>query len=237
LARRRPPLRQSLGPVAAAAAALAAFVLPPAALGGAVTKSKSANLDRDAALERVVPEQVCETAATGANVSACGPGQFAQRRIVIEDTCKGVRYSRVVSTEQDAVIKLVVSNFEDVTPRPEIFFDLRSGAGGRVGEVRIVSWEEGTPPACPNARMLFRYPSRRTLGRVPRGAKSHDTFDATLRDVTKRYGGKEVRLRETYVDANDALCCPSFERVTWFGYNAGKDLYVRLRTHVKRIRK
>lgn len=157
---------------------------------------------------------------------------------MVEDTCNGAPYTRVISSEHEAVIALVVSNFEDLTPRPEIFFDLRSGAGGRVGEIRVVSWEDGpTATACPAPRNLFRYPSKRTLGRVPRRARSHDTFDATLRDVTKRYGGKELRLRETYVDRNDALCCPSFERITWFGYSAGRDLYVRFRTHVKRIRK
>jgi hypothetical protein len=39
------------------------------------------------------------------------------------------------------------------------------------------------------------------------------------------------------VDRNDALCCPSFERITLFGYNAGMDLYVKFRSTVKRIRK
>jgi hypothetical protein len=218
-----------------AAAVLAAFILPAVALGRPITKPKTVNLDGDPALEQVIPQEVCEAPAGGATAAVCGPDQFAQRRIVIEDTCNGVPYSRVVSTEQEAVIKLVVSNFEDLTPRPEIFFDLRSGAGGRAGELRIVSWEEGTSPACPNARALFRYPSKRTRGRVPGRAKALDTFDGSLRDVTKRYAGKELRLRETYVDADDALCCPSFARITWFGYSAGRDLYVRFRTHVKRI--
>jgi hypothetical protein len=220
-----------------AVAALSLLAIPPLAGGRIITKARVANLDADPALEKVGPQEVCEPPASGAVAAVCGPDQFAQRRIVVEDTCDGVAYSRVVSTEQEAVIKLVVSNFEDITPRPEIFFDLRSGAGGRAGEMRIVSWEEGTPPACPNARALFRYPSKRTRGRVPLRAKSLDTFDGSLRDATKRYAGKELRLRETYVDANDALCCPSFERITWFGYNAGKDLYVRFRTHVRRIRR
>ena len=55
--------------------------------------------------------------------------------------------------------------------------------------------------------------------------------------MSKSHAGKELRLRETYVDRNDALCCPSFERITLFGYNAGMDLYVKFRTTVKRIRK
>jgi hypothetical protein len=212
--------------------------VPALAIGVPVTKTKVVNLDGDPELEQVIPQEVCATFAGSADTSACAPDQFPQRRVVVEDTCNGAAYTRVVSSEQEAVIKLRVSNFEDITPRPEIFFDLRSGAGGRVGEIRIVSWEDGpTPGSCPEPRALFRYPSKRTRGRVPKRAKSGDTFDAALREVSKHYAGKELRLRETYVDRNDALCCPSFERITWFGYSAGRDLYLRFRTNVKRIRK
>jgi hypothetical protein len=221
-----------------AAAVLAAFILPAVALSRPITKPKTVNLDGDPALEQVIPQEVCEAPAGGATAAVCGPDQFAQRRIVIEDTCNGVPYSRVVSTEQEAVIKLVVSNFEDLTPRPEIFFDLRSGAAARVGEIGIVSWEDGATAAdCPVARTLFRYPSKRTSGRLPRRAKAVSSFDAVLRDRSKRFGGKELRLTEFYVDRNDPLCCASFRRVTWFGYSAGRDLYVRFKTRLSRIRR
>jgi hypothetical protein len=171
-------------------------------------------------------------------VPPCATDQFTQRQVVIADSCNGVPYSRVVSSQQEAVIKLTVSNFQSITPRPEVFFDLRSGAGARFGEIRVVSWQDSqVPGSCQEPRTLFRYPSKYTRGRVPRKAKSHDTFGATLRNVSKKYAGKEIRLRETYVDRNDALCCPSFERNTFFGYNAGMDLYVKFRTKVKRIRR
>lgn len=221
-----------------AAAVPAALVFPALAPGGVVTKSKRVNLDDDPQLEQVVPQEVCLPLADQAAASDCAPDQYPQRHVVIDDTCAGAPYEQVVSSEQDAVVELTVSNFEPVTHRPEIFFDLRSGASFSVGEIRIVSWEDATSPtACRKPRTLFLYPSRRTRGRVPRGARFHDTFDATLRAHTKRYPGKELRLSETYVDRNDALCCPSFERVTWFGYSARKDLYVRISTHVNRIRK
>jgi hypothetical protein len=208
------------------------------AAGRVVTTTKIVNLDDDPALEEVVPQEVCLPPAGEAAVSDCPPDDLAQRHIVVQDTCGGAPYARVISSEQEAVIKLKVSNFETITKRPEIFFDLRSGAGGRVGEIRIVSWEDADNPAyCREPRNLFLYPSRRTRGKVPHHAKSHDTFDATLRNHSKRYAGKELRLRETYVDRNDALCCPSFQRITWFGYSAGKDRYVRIGTRVKRIRK
>jgi hypothetical protein len=217
---------------------LAALVFPALTTGRVVTTTKIVNLDDDPQLEEVVPQEVCLPPAEDAAISDCPPSRIPQRHIVVQDTCGGAPYAQVISSEQEAVIKLKVSNFVNITRRPEIFFDLRSGAGGRVGEIRIVSWEDASSAtACREPRALFAYPSRRTLGKVPRRAKSHDTFDATLRNKTKRYAGKELRLRETYVDRNDALCCPSFERITWFGYNAGKDLYVRLGTHVRRIRK
>lgn len=109
---------------------------------GEVTQTRVANLDGDPDLEQVIPQEV--------------PGTYPQRRIVISDTCNGAPYARVVSSEQDAAVALEVSNFEDITPRPEIFFDLRSGAGARVGEIRIVSWEDGpTPGACPAPRDLY----------------------------------------------------------------------------------
>jgi hypothetical protein len=221
-----------------AAGVLAALCFPVLAAGRPVTQTKTVNLDDDPALEEVIPQEVCLPLPEEASVSDCSPTRYSQRHIVIQDACGPVPYASVVSSEQEAVITLKVSNFEPITARPEIFFDLRSGAGGRAGEIRIVSWEDtNNPSACRQPRDLFRYPSRRTRGKVPRRAKSHDTFDATLRNHTKRHAGKELRLRETYVDRNDALCCPSFERITWFGYNAGKDLYVRIGTRVKRIKK
>jgi hypothetical protein len=219
-----------------AAAALSLFAIPPLAGGAVITVPRTTNLDDDPLLEQVIPQEVCLPPGA-AVVPPCAPDQFTQRQVVIADSCNGTPYTRVVSAQHEAVIKLVVSNFQDITPRPEIFFDLRSGAGGRAGEIRIVSWQEGPTVGCQEPRTLFRYPSKYTRGRVPRKARSLDTFDATLRDVSKSHAGKELRLRETYVDRNDALCCPSFERITLFGYNAGMDLYVKFRTTVKRIRK
>jgi hypothetical protein len=203
-----------------------------------VTRAKTVNLDADPDLEQVIPQEVCVPFAGGAAIADCAPDQYVQRRIVIEDTCNGVPQASVVSSQQDAVVKLEVSNFEDLTPRPEILFDLRSGAGARFGEIRVLSWED--PPAmggCSRARTLFRYPAKRTRGRRPHGAVAVSTFAVSLRNLTKRYAGKELRLYEYYVDRNDPLCCASFKRVTDFGYSAGRDLYVRFRTHVKRIRR
>jgi hypothetical protein len=202
-------------------AACGAALLVPASAPAVVTEPRAVNLDGDSDLEQVIPEEV-----------------ELGRRLVVRDTCAGAPYTTVISSEQEAVVTLRISNFADITPRPEIFFDMRSGAAARVGQIGIVSWEEGASlGACSAPRALFKYPAKRTRGRLPRKAKAVSTFDATLRDVSKRHAGKELRLTEFYVDGNDPLCCASYRRVTWFGYSAGRDLYVRFKTRLKRIRK
>jgi hypothetical protein len=216
---------------------LAAVVLPAVALGQVITETKVVNLDGDPELEQVIPQETCTTFADGAGASACAPEQFSLRRLVIEDTCAGAPYAKVISSEQDDVSQLQVRQLDGLTPRPEVFFDLRSGATGGAGEVRIVRWDDGPPGGCPDAKDLFRYPTKKTRGRIPRGAKFRDGFTERIRNFTKRYAGLEIRVSEYYVDRDDANCCPSFRRLTWFGYSGGKDRYERYRTRVKRIKK
>src|SRR5262249_55578897 len=119
----------------------------------------------------------------------------------------------------------------------EIFFDMRSGASGRVGDTRLVRWGDSSDAACPKPRTLFRYPSNRTRRHVPRGAAYHDSYSVRIREASKRYAGKEIRLIETYLDRNAPCGRASFKRTSYFGYSAGKDTYVRYRTRVVRIRK
>jgi hypothetical protein len=100
--------------------------------------------------------------------------------------------------------------------------------------VRIVDERRGV---CPHPRVLFGYPEKSTLGPIPRGAVGRDSWSPVLRDFTHRYRGKEIRLSETYVDRNDALCCPSFKRVSHFRFARARDEYVRYSTRVRRIEK
>lgn len=74
------------------------------------------------------------------------------------------------------------------------------------------------------------------MGRIPRGAAGRDSFDVGLRDYSRRYRGKELRVDETYVDRDDAFCCPSFRRISHFRFDRRRDRYVRYATKVKRIR-
>jgi hypothetical protein len=212
------------------------LVVPAVALGQLITDTRTVNLDADPALEQVIPQEVCTSLAGGAATSACTPDQYTQRRVVIEDTCKGGPYALAVSSVQDTVDRLMVANLDGLTPRPEIFFDMRSGASGRVGDTRVVRWDDGPAGGCPQARTLFRY-SKKTRGKVPRGAAYRDNYSVALRELSKRYAGKEIRLLESYVDRNDPFCCPSFKRTSFFGYSGGKDSYERYRTRVKRIKK
>jgi hypothetical protein len=215
-----------------------AAVTLPAALGA--NRTISANLDSDRSLEQVVPRRLCEAPDGTLTVPPppCSDDQFPRRRIEVEDSCDGKQFTFAISSVQDFVDRLRVTNADGTTKRPEIFFDIRSGATGRGGEagvVRILDDRRGT--TCPRVKVLFRYPSKATRGRIPRGAAGRDSWSPILRDFTRRYRGKEIRLIETYVDRNDAFCCPSFERVTYFRFSRPRDRYVRYRTHVRRIKK
>jgi hypothetical protein len=200
--------------------------------------TRSANLDSDPALERVVARQLCEASDGKLTRPPCSEDQFPRRRMEVEDECAGKPYTFAISSVQDFVDRLRITNADGTTKRPEIFFDLRSGATGRDGEtgvVRIIDERPGR--SCPSLKILFLYPSKSTLGRIPRRAAGRDSWSATLRDFTRRHRGKEIRLTETYVDRNDPFCCPSFERVSYFRFSRPRDRYVRYRTLVKRIGK
>jgi hypothetical protein len=156
---------------------------------------------------------------------------------VIEDTCNGKPYTRDISSVQDTVDRLRVIDADGATQRPEIFFDTRSGATGRGGDARVVRYDPDDSGSCWKPHRLFRYPTRATLGRIPRGAEGRVGFSPFLGNFRNRYGGREVRMIETYVDRDDAFCCPSFRRVSYFRYRSGPDRYVRYRTRVNRIKK
>jgi hypothetical protein len=219
-------------------AALALLAIPSLATGQRVTASKIVNLDGDPALEQVIPQEVCTSLSSRVHAAACTPEQYSQRRIVIEDTCNTTPRAVVVSSVQDIVNRLSIVNLDGLTPRPEIYFDLRSGASGRVGDTRIIRWDDpAAAGTCEHIRTLFKYPSRRARGKIPRGASYRDNYGVRVKEFSKRYPGQEVRLTETYVKRHDAFCCPSFERTSYFGYSGGKDAYERYSTRVKRIKK
>jgi hypothetical protein len=217
---------------------VALAALAPAALADGVNRPRSANLDSDSYVERVIPQEVCESTDGALRLPQprCADDQLSRRRIVIEDICAADVYRRTISTVQDFVDRLRIVEADGRTARPEIFFDIRSGATGRGGESRVVRYDDPRPGAtCPHPRVLFRYPTRATLGRLPRGATARSGYATFVRDYSRRFRGKEVRLDELYVDRNDAFCCPSFRRVTYLRYARKRDRYVRFRTRVSRL--
>jgi hypothetical protein len=221
------------------AAASLLLALPVAVAVGVERQILSANLDSDSDLERVVAQEVCEGTDGSLHLPqpTCAADQLSRRRVTIEDTCVGEPYTRRASSVQDYVDRLRVTEADGTTERQEVFFDLRSGATGRGGDIRVVHYDQGKGGACPQPRALFRYPTSSTLGPIPRGAAGRDSFSAFLRDYRRRYPGKEIRLIETYVDRNDAFCCPSFRRVTHFRFSPKGGEYIRYRTRVKRIKR
>jgi len=229
--------------IAARLLALTLLLVPAAVASGDAAGPISANLDNDPQLERLVPEEVCESIKTGSDRPTpppCGETEFSRHRIVVQDTCPGDQPRRItLSSVQDTVDRLRVVEADGKTKRPEIFFDMRSGATGRGGEIRVVRYSPPAGIACHGgkARRLFRYPSHATLGRIPRGAAGHDSFSAFLGNYERRFAGKEIRVIETYVDRDDAFCCPSFRRVTYFRFSRARDEYTRYRTRVTRIKK
>lgn len=224
--------------VSAVAPLVVLFIAASAAFAVNPNRTRTVNLDSDPEPERIVPRPLCEASDGTVSLPApiCGEDQLARRRIEVEDTCNGAPYTRVISSVQDDVYRLGVTEADGSSERPEIFFDLRSGATGRGGDVRVVRYGKAGDQGCPEPRVLFRFPSKRTLGRIPRGAAGRVGFGVTLHDYTRRYRGKELRVTETYVDRDDPFCCPTFKRVTRFRFDRRRDLYVRYRTKVSKIK-
>ena len=102
-------------------------------------------------------------------------------------------------------------------------------------------WEDGPDAGgVPAARAtLFRYPSKRTLGRIPRQAAVAPTASTrSCANVSKRYAGKEIRLSEYLRGPQRRPLLPELQAHDAISVTTrGKDLYVRYRTRVKRIRK
>ena len=182
---------------------------------------KRGDLDGDAGIERArtAPRPVDGEQWTEVRVSDdCPDGTLTDRRI------SGVE-------ESLARLRLVAA---DTRPGREVFVELRSGASGRNGEARLVAWR--STERCPGPRRLFRYRTERS-SRPPRGAlRGASNFGASVRDVERRFAGREVVLDEAFVTRRaPSGCCPSFQKRSYFRYDARSDRYRRYRTRVVRL--
>jgi hypothetical protein len=222
------------------ALALAIVALAHAHTGhGVGERPRLANVDGGPELERVFTHSYCQAAdgtLSEPQATKCPAGTFPRHRIELDDTCAGQPRAVALSTVQDFVVRLRVTDVDGDPAFNEVFVDARSGASGRGGVTRLVRMRTDGSDACAQAVSLFRYPSRAANSKLPRGAVARSSWDAEVRDYAHRYGGKEVRLLETFVDRNDPYCCPTFLRTTFFRLARKADRYVPFRTAVMRIK-
>lgn len=234
--------RKGVGALATVVVTLALFGAA-LALAEGVELPASSDLDGDGQAEKAMALELCESSSgrTREADPPCRKRELVRQRVAIEDVCHGEMVRYLVSQTHDYVKKFELVEVDGDATRPEVFFEMRSGAAARGGEIRIVSYEAvGNPPPVPQARPcnatrnLFRYPSVRTVGRIPAGERFRVGFYASLRDYSPESAGEEVRLTETYVDRAGSFCCPSARRITHFRYEPQRDRYVRYRTRVTR---
>jgi hypothetical protein len=202
---------------------------------GTGERPRVANLDGGPQLERVFSRPLCETQdgrLIDAGGAPCARGTLPQHRIELQDVCAGGLRSLPLSSPQDLVVRLRATEVNADPARKEIFFAAVSGLTGARGESRLIRMRQDSGAGCPRAESLFHYPSRTTVGRLPRGAVARATWDTEVRDYTRRFAGKEIRVLETYLSGSDSSCCPSFLRKTYFRLAHERDRYQRFRTEV-----
>jgi hypothetical protein len=209
------------------AAALALMAAPPA-LALFKPKTLSGNLDSDPNVEQVktvrVPDPSDPTDDT-----------LAQTAVDVVDKCGSNTLEVRVAGPQEALVTLKLVN-ADTRPGKEVFADLRSGASGRVGEIDLVAWRKGpSSQFCAQPRDLFKYTSRHPTRRPP-GTVAMTDFVAVVKDFTRRFKGDELRLSEGFAKRTDPLCCPTFEKTSFYRYDRAKDRYVRYSSKVTRNR-
>jgi hypothetical protein len=56
----------------------------------------------------------------------------------------------------------------------------------------------------------------------------------SVRNFTRRFRGNELRLSEGWAKRSDALCCPSFEKLSFYRYVPARDRFIRYHTDLKR---
>ena len=116
---------------AVAAATLTTLVLASAS-GLFKEKSVSGNLDADPDIEQVKAERVPDPVDPADD-------DLAQTAVDVLDTCAGTPIQTRITSVQEALVTLRLVD-ADTHEGKDVFTDLRSGASGQVGEIRLVSW-------------------------------------------------------------------------------------------------
>jgi hypothetical protein len=206
---------------------LPGLVLAPSAAAFIGPEQRDGDLDGDPGTESVQAVRVDIRGVAN---------RFDQTKVRVIDNCDGQEITADISSVQDNLATLRLKRVDRRRGR-EVFFDMRSGAAGRLGEARIVAWRPSGGTPCRVPRDLFRYQSDRHT-RTPRGGTGDiSAFDVDVRDFTKRYRGLEVRLVENFLRRGEPSCCGSLEKTTFWRYSTARDRFVRYgRARVKRLR-
>jgi hypothetical protein len=194
------------------------------------SKSVTGQMDSDPA-----PEQV--KAVELPNATDPTNHDLSQTVVDVVDDCHSGKVEQRVAGPQDALVTLKLVN-ADTRPGKEALIDMRSGASGRFGELRVVSLRRAPAGSgvCEQAHYDFLYLSTHPTPH-PRGANGLTDFELTVRNFSRRYRGSELRLVEGWAKPSDALCCPTFEKTTFYRYDRRKDRYVRYASKVTRNRR
>jgi hypothetical protein len=213
----RPRLVVVLAGVSVGVGAVVAFAADPVVREG--------NLDRDAAHERVLVEDMYPNR----------PAEAPHFRVRISDACPEGDVSAVVSKTLGTGIEKLRLVAADTRRGKEVFFGLDAYSAAEE-EYGVIAWREFASSPCRRPRALFRYPTRTARPR-PRGADgSPRHYQVAVNDFARRHPGKEIRLRENFQDADDPECCPTIHRLTSYRYHRGRDRYVAYATSVQRDR-
>jgi hypothetical protein len=191
-------------------------------------KSVSGNLDADSNIERAEAERVPDPIDPSDDT-------LAQTAVDVVDQCGATTLKTRVAGPQEALVTLRLLN-ADTHPGKDVLADLRSGASGRVGEIDLVSWRPASGPMCAVPHYLFKYRSQHPTHR-PAGTVAMTDFVVSIRDFSRRFRGSELRLSEGWATRTDALCCPTFEKLSFYRYVPARDRFIRYHTELKRNRK
>src|SRR5689334_1431794 len=216
-------------PAILAATLLALALLAAPASGLFRSKTVSGNLDSDANIEKVVAEKVPDPTDPTDDT-------LAQTAVDVIDQCGPTEFHVRIAGPQEALVELKLVS-ADTHAGKDILADLRSGAAGRVGEVDLVSWRPvsgGTP--CAQPHYLFKYRSAHPTHPPPHTVAMTD-FVVDVKDFTRRFGGNELQLSEGWATRTDALCCPTYEKLSFYRYVKARDRYVRYHTELRRNRR
>lgn len=203
---------------------LLALVFAAPAAGFFEDRSLYGDLDGDGTPETVRTVRVLADPATG-------PDDEADRvKVNVADTCPN---DTTVTGVEDGVgfMRLVEA---DTRAGRELSVDLRSGASARAGEYRLMAWRLD-PAGCGTRRDLFRYLSEKPTRR-PKGTMGAVSFGTKVKELERRYRGKELVLIEGWVRRGDSFCCPSVMKRSYYRYDPVRDRYARYKTKLQTLR-